>query len=149
MLRSSLTASWNCPRRDSPQPSFVATVNVIGGRHSAQVLSLGAWGEARAAEYLQDQRFEILDRNWRHRLGEIDIVARDGLALVVVEVKTRRSRSFGAPVEAITDIKLLRLRQLAGAWLREHPEIRPRQIRIDVVGIDVGPFHLDHRRGVI
>lgn len=113
------------------------------------MLSLGAWGEARAAEYLQDQRFEILDRNWRHRLGEIDIVARDGLALVVVEVKTRRSRSFGAPVEAITDIKLLRLRQLAGAWLREHPEIRPRQIRIDVVGIDVDPFHLDHRRGVI
>lgn len=113
------------------------------------MLSLGAWGEARAAEYLLSQRMEILDRNWRHgRLGEIDLVARDGDWLVVVEVKTRRNRWYGAPVEAVTDTKLLRLRQLAGAWLREHPKIRPSRIRIDVIGIDVDPFQIDHRVGV-
>lgn len=113
------------------------------------MLSLGAWGESRAVDYLIQQKMEILDRNWRHRLGEIDIVARDGNSLVIVEVKTRRNRSYGLPVEAITDSKLIRLRQLAGAWLREHPEVRPQQIRIDAVGIDVDPFQLDHRRGVI
>lgn len=91
---------------------------------------------------------EILDRNWRHKLGEIDIVARDGDWLVVVEVKTRRSRAYGAPIEAVTDIKLHRLRQLAAAWMREHPAVRARHIRIDVIGIDVDPFTLDHRKGV-
>lgn len=93
---------------------------------------------------------EILDRNWRAegRLGEIDIVARDGTALVVVEVKTRRSRMYGAPIEAVTEIKVQRLRKLAGAWLRAHCDIRPSQIRIDVIGIDVEPFILDHRKGV-
>lgn len=92
--------------------------------------------------------FQILDRNWRHRLGEIDLVARDGDAIVIVEVKARRSRQYGAPVEAVTEQKLLRLRQLAGAWLREHIECRPRGIRIDVIGIDVDPFVLDHRKAV-
>lgn len=111
-------------------------------------MSLGAWGEARAADYLRAHQIEILDLNWRHRLGEIDIVARDGVALVVVEVKTRRSRAFGAPIEAVTDVKLLRLRRLAAAWMREHPEVQARDIRIDVIGIDVDPFNLDHRKGV-
>lgn len=113
-----------------------------------RVLSLGAWGEARAADYLESKGLRILDRNWRHRLGEIDLVAADQRALVIVEVKTRRSRNYGAPIEAVNDTKLLRLRQLAGAWLREHPTIHPSSIRIDVIGIDVDPFVLDHRKGV-
>lgn len=114
------------------------------------MLSLGAWGEARAEEYLRAQRLEILDRNWRAegRLGEIDIVAREGQTLVVVEVKTRRSRAYGPPVEAVTEAKLLRLRRLAVSWLHHHPIYRPHQIRIDVIGIDVDPFVLDHRKGV-
>lgn len=117
--------------------------------HRALVLSLGAWGEARAAEYLLAQKMQLLDRNWRHgRLGELDLVVRDGEVLVVVEVKTRRNRFYGAPIEAVTQTKLQRLRQLAGAWLREHPDVRPARIRIDVIGIDVDPFQIDHRIGV-
>lgn len=112
------------------------------------MLTLGAWGEARAADYLTSQGLEILDRNWRHRIGEIDLVARDHSDLVVVEVKTRRSRNYGSPVEAVTEQKLMRLRQLAGAWLRENSHLRPTKIRIDVIGIDVDPFLLDHRKGV-
>ena len=57
-----------------------------------------------------------LARNWRCRLGEIDIVARDGGDLVFIEVKTRTSHDFGHPFEAITPIKLARLRRLAIAW---------------------------------
>lgn len=116
--------------------------------HPRAVLTLGAWGEARAEEYLRSLSMEILDRNWRHRLGEIDIVARLDHALIVVEVKTRRSRTFGSPIEAVTPSKLQRLRLLAGAWLAAHPDIRVRDVRIDVIGIDVDPFVLDHRKGV-
>lgn len=114
------------------------------------MLSLGAWGEARAEEYLLSHQLEILDRNWRadQRLGEIDLVAREGEVLVFVEVKTRRSRLYGAPIEAVTDIKLARLRKLAVAWLRAHPDQRSARIRIDVIGIDVDPFNIDHRKGV-
>ena len=96
---------------------------------------LGRRGEGIAAEFLTAAGFRILERNWRCAVGEIDIVARDGPSLVVVEVKTRSSIEFGHPFEAITPAKLKRLHLLAAAYVAAHPEFRAVRTRIDVLGV--------------
>ncbi|WP_431800944.1 YraN family protein [Microbacterium sp. bgisy203] len=96
----------------------------------------GRAGEERAARHLRDAGYEVLDRNWRCRQGELDIVAARGRDLVVVEVKTRRSDGFGHPFEAIDARKRDRLWRLTCAWAAAHPEAaRHRRLRIDVIGI--------------
>jgi putative endonuclease len=95
---------------------------------------LGARGEQIAAVYLSDLGLQILDRNWRCREGELDIVAREAGALVFCEVKTRRGTGFGHPVEAVTFAKQRRLRTLAQRWLAAHDEHAP-EVRFDVVGV--------------
>ena len=86
-----------------------------------QRLALGAYGEGLAARHLTGQGMVLLDRNWRCELGEIDLVLRDGPALVVCEVKTRSSTAYGTPLQAVTGQKAARLRRLAARWLAEHP----------------------------
>jgi putative endonuclease len=112
--------------------------------------ALGQYGEELAARYLADHGFSILERNWRCEQGEIDIVARDGQALVICEVKTRRGLNYGSPLESITYRKLTTLRQLSGRWLKAHA-LRPTEIRIDIVAVLL-PHHgtptVDHVRGV-
>lgn len=99
---------------------------------------LGAHGERIAVAYLTDAGLRVLDRNWRCRDGELDIVARDGDALVFCEVKTRRGTGYGEPVEAVGRIKQRRLRTLAQRWLAAHEEHAP-ELRFDVVGVLVRP----------
>ncbi|WP_409331489.1 YraN family protein [Trujillonella humicola] len=99
---------------------------------------LGLRGERIAARYLTDRGLRLLDRNWRCREGELDIVARDGSAIVFCEVKTRREVGFGHPVEAVTPAKQRRLRLLAQRWLAAHAEHAP-DLRFDVVGVLVRP----------
>jgi putative endonuclease len=99
---------------------------------------LGARGERIAAAYLTSAGLRVLDRNWRCREGELDIVAREGPALVFCEVKARRGTGFGHPVEAVTPLKQGRLRVLAQRWLAAHDEHAP-DLRFDVVGVLVRP----------
>ena len=99
---------------------------------------LGARGERIAVAYLTDTGLRVLDRNWRCREGELDVVARDGDALVFCEVKTRRGLGFGHPVEAVTPAKRRRLRVLAQRWLAAHDEHAP-EVRFDVVGVLMRP----------
>lgn len=108
---------------------------------------VGVWGEDRAVGYLSAQGMTVLSRNWRCRYGELDIVAVDGDCLVVVEVKTRRSRSFGTAVQAVGPQKLARLRLLTGQWLNSH-EVRTRRVRIDVVALQLDTGSVTHLRGV-
>ncbi|TQE20636.1 YraN family protein, partial [Streptomyces ipomoeae] len=83
--------------------------------------ALGRYGEELAARRLTEAGMTVLERNWRcGRTGEIDIVARDGDALVVCEVKTRRAGAFEHPMAAVTPTKADRLRGLAERWLQEH-----------------------------
>ncbi|MCU1587462.1 MAG: YraN family protein [Frankiales bacterium] len=97
--------------------------------------ALGAWGEDLAVRHLQAAGYDVLARNWRCREGELDIVARGGDALVFVEVKTRSSRDFGDPAEAVSLVKARRIRVLAARWLTEcRPPGRP-ELRFDVVSI--------------
>lgn len=99
---------------------------------------LGVHGERVAVAFLTDRGLRVLDRNWRCREGELDIVAREGDALVFCEVKTRRGIGFGHPVEAVTADKQRRLRILAHRWLTDHDEHAP-ELRFDVVGVLVRP----------
>ena len=64
--------------------------------------ALGQRGEALVADWYERAGYEILDRNWRRREGELDLILRRGRAIVFCEVKTRSSNRFGAPIEAIT-----------------------------------------------
>lgn len=98
--------------------------------------ALGAYGEKIAANFLQDLGMVILDRNWTCRFGEIDIVARDGDAVVVCEVKTRTGTRHGTSADAVTEAKATRLRTLIGAWLQAH-SCAASSTRIDVVAIQV------------
>jgi putative endonuclease len=96
---------------------------------------LGTLGEQAAAEFYERRGATVVDRNWRIARGELDLVVREGRALVFVEVKTRRSHRFGLPVEAITPAKAARLRRLAGAWLQAHPDTRAASLRLDIASV--------------
>lgn len=96
--------------------------------------ALGAQGEDAAAQWYTAEGYRVLDRNWRCRDGEIDlVVAGDGL-IVFCEVKTRRSDRFGTPAEAVTRTKQQRLRRLASRWLQEH-DSRAAGLRFDVASV--------------
>jgi putative endonuclease len=113
--------------------------------------TVGRWGEDVAARHLVAAGLVILDRNWRCRAGEIDIVARDGRTLVFCEVKTRRGGAYGTPFEAVTDAKAHRQRRLAAEWL-EIAGLSVQDVRFDVVGVLCprrGGPQVEHRRGVI
>lgn len=116
---------------------------------SGQKRRLGSEGEDFAARYLERLGWRVLERNWRCRDGEIDIVAADGDVLVIVEVKTRRSTHYGSAVEAVTPTKLARLRHLGARFAQEN-EVHASAIRVDVLGLHRGAsgFQIDHRRGV-
>jgi putative endonuclease len=96
--------------------------------------AVGRYGERVAVDYLVDQGMHLLDRNWRCSAGEIDAIMRDGDALVFVEVKTRRSGSFGTPAEAVGHTKRTRLRRLAAIWLAQSNVHAP-EIRFDLVSV--------------
>lgn len=104
------------------------------GASYAQRKALGDYGEELASRYLQAAGMVILERNYRCGFGEIDIVARDGSALVICEVKTRSGLTYGSPIEAVTGRKAARLRRLAAHWLADH-DICPPSVRIDVVSV--------------
>ncbi len=97
---------------------------------------LGQDGEEVAARHLTGLGWVVLDRNWRCREGELDIVAvePDGTC-VFCEVKTRSSTAFGEPSEAVGPVKARRIRGLALRWLAEHPERRGSVLRFDVVSV--------------
>lgn len=97
---------------------------------------LGQWGEKVAALHLEAQGLVILERNWRCRGGEIDLVARDGETVVFVEVKTRRGRDFGAPEEALTPHKAAKLMQLGQQYIADH-ELDNVDWRIDLVAVEL------------
>jgi putative endonuclease len=98
---------------------------------------LGASGEARVAAWYEANGYQVVDRNWRCRQGELDLVARRGRTIVFCEVKTRSSAAFGAPVEAVTRDKQARLRVLAARWLDDSAVVA-REIRFDVASVLAG-----------
>jgi putative endonuclease len=96
--------------------------------------ALGQRGEALVADWYEHAGYEILERNWRCREGELDLILGQGRTVIFCEVKTRTSNRFGAPIEAITRTKQLRIRGLAARWLGESG-VRGRALRFDVASV--------------
>lgn len=113
---------------------------------------LGALGEQLAADHLTGLGLRILQRNWRCRYGELDVIACDEAtnSVIFVEVKTRTGDAFGGVAEAVTEWKVRRLRRLAGLWLSgQHRGWAA--VRIDVIGVRIGRSRvpeLSHLKGV-
>jgi putative endonuclease len=96
----------------------------------------GARGEDLAVAYLERAGLTIVERNFRCRAGEIDVVARDGEELIFVEVRTRRSTAFGSPEESITARKQRKMAECAYSYLAERgSHLGP--WRIDVIAIEL------------
>ncbi len=93
----------------------------------------GKWGEEAAVRYLRGKGFEILDLNWRFLHLEIDIVAKEGEELVIVEVKTRGTDAFGEPEVFVNKSKQSKLIRAANLYL-EQKKLN-NEVRFDVVGI--------------
>jgi putative endonuclease len=118
------------------------------GRNQA----LGLFGESRVADYRLQQGDEVIERNWRVREGEIDLVTLDrGGTFHFIEVKTRSSLAYGHPFEAISPVKLLRMQRLAMGWLVTH-DCFGCEYSIDIASILLSPdgsHSLEYRAGVL
>ena len=110
---------------------------------------LGKWGEDLAAKFLEEQGYEILERDWKSGHHDLDIVAGNEEGLAIVEVKTRRNRLFGAPEEAIDYKKRLSLQSAINHYVKAHHIKAP--VRFDVISI-VGTIgstpEIDHIKDV-
>jgi putative endonuclease len=100
--------------------------------------ALGTAGEDAAAAWYTKQGYEVVERNWRCREGELDLIVRSGRTYVFCEVKTRTTMAFGAPVEAVTRDKQMRIRRLAARWLEDGAPGPAKDIRFDVASV-LGP----------
>jgi putative endonuclease len=140
--------------RDNPgQTACVVGAGPDGGPMTTlSRAEIGALGEQLAVEHLRSLGLRVLERNWRCRYGELDVIAADDAARIVVfvEVKTRTSDQFGGVAQAVTPDKVRRLRRLAGLWLAAQNG-RWSAVRIDVIGVRIGRRRtpeLTHVQGV-
>ncbi|WP_305041609.1 YraN family protein [Geoalkalibacter sp.] len=103
--------------------------------------SLGRWGEEAASAFLQERGFQVVARNLRTPLGEIDLIVRQGRDLVFVEVKTRRTARFGAPQDAVTVRKQRQIIRAAQWYLGSgrHGGLQPRFDVVAVLASAAGP----------
>ena len=101
---------------------------------------IGAEAEQLAYDYLTEKGYHCLERNYRLRSGEIDLIMEDRSALVFIEVKYRRSLDYGTPEEAVTRLKAHRMTKAAVTYISEQ-KIVDRMIRFDVVAINIDGIH--------
>ncbi|PIE66228.1 MAG: YraN family protein [Desulfobacterales bacterium] len=116
----------------------------------ARTCDLGQWGEDMACTYLENKGYRILERNWRTRDGELDIICSHNGELVFVEVKTRGPGSLGKPGEALHTAKQSRLVKAACAYVsRSHAWETP--ARFDFIGLqlDQDAVQVEHEHNVI
>jgi len=109
--------------------------------------TLGKRGEALARQYLQAQGYQILEANFRNKIGEIDLVVREGQTICFVEVKTRQSLSQGQPYEAVHPWKIRKLSQMAASYLKYKYHSLEILSRFDVISIfqnKEGGFEIQH-----
>src|SRR5262249_22931270 len=118
--RSSRTRSSELPMPGPPRPD--------------PRRALGTSGEEAVARWYEQAGYDVLDRNWRVREGELDLVLRRDRTVVFCEVKTRRGTGYGLPAEAVTFPKQRRLRGLALRWL-DARGVRAKELRFDVASV--------------
>lgn len=98
---------------------------------------LGRTGEDAVAAWYEANGYTIVERNWRRREGELDLIVRRGRSYVFCEVKTRTTDAFGLPQEAVGRVKQARIRHLAAQWLTD-TTVRAVGIRFDVASVLAG-----------
>ena len=101
-------------------------------------LSLGQRGEMLGWKYLLDNGYKIIEKNFRCKLGEIDVIAEKNSRIVFIEIKTRASKRFGLPQEAVTRIKQEKLIQLA-EWYLKQKNLRDPWVSFEVLAISISP----------
>ena len=94
---------------------------------------IGKWGEDSAEEYLNQQGYRILERNWRHQKSEVDIIAMEKDVLIIVEVKSRTSEYFGTPEESVNAKKMKFLTYAAGAYMEKINH--EWEVRFDIISV--------------
>jgi putative endonuclease len=113
---------------------------------------IGARGEAIALRHLESRGYQILEQNWHVAGGELDLVAKEGDTIVIVEVKTRSGGRYGTPEEAMTPTKRRRLLRAAWTYL-ERKGLLESSWRVDVIAIEVrrggGVRRVDHYQNVL
>ena len=102
----------------------------------------GREGEARAADYLRKQKYEVIGANYRCRFGELDLIAKKRELVIFVEVKLRKNDRFGAAAEAVTLSKQDKLRKAAASWLASHDCDAP--TRFDIIEIYTETGRINH-----
>lgn len=125
--------------------SYTAAEQPPQARSSAK-RALGQAGEELATRWYLEHGYEVVERNWRCRLGEVDIVAKRGRLTVFCEVKARSSTAYGYPAEAVGPLKQLRARRLAAAWFASRPPLAGHgqggPVRFDVAGVLAGQVEI-------
>ena len=119
--------------------STPATASIFCGRNPAvgQTQIIGAAGEKAAEDWLENEGFEIVARNWRSGRYELDIVARRGNTINFVEVKSRVAEGWTSPEDAMTPAKRRSFRTAVQAWLAQNPtDLEP---QLDLVAVDTSP----------
>lgn len=97
-------------------------------------MKLGTWGEEVAANFLKRKGYEILEKNYRNKIGEIDIIMQKDSTIIFVEVKTRKNLNYGLPCEAITKEKKHHIIRTAICYMKQN-HLGFLDMRIDVVEI--------------
>ena len=102
--------------------------------------ALGKSGEALAARWYESRGYRVVERNWRRRAGEVDLIVRKDRTVVFCEVKVRTTERYGTGAESVAALKQRRIRRLAGQWLAERGPRRDDRVdlRFDVVSITSG-----------
>lgn len=112
-------------------------------------MTLGSWGEKVAERYIKKKGYTVIEKNFRCKLGEIDIIALDRTQLVFIEVKTRRNQNYGLPCEAVNPEKIRHLKRTA-AFFMATCSMDYKEERLDVIEILVreGQAYLHHIENV-
>ncbi len=114
---------------------------------SQQRMDTGKKGEQLAREHIRQQGYTLLEKNFRCKLGEIDLIARDRHMVVFLEVRTKTSAAYGPAYNSVTPHKRRQVKRVALFYIAQHNLVNT-QFRFDVIGILLNPqsgdFHLDH-----
>lgn len=108
-------------------------------------MNLGEWGENAAEKYLAKKGYQIIEKNFRCKIGEIDIIAKEDEVLVFVEVKTRKNLNYGLPSESITEAKLHHIKRNV-QYYTLIKKLQWMDLRIDVIEILIrdGKAYIHH-----
>jgi len=97
--------------------------------------NLGELGEKIAVDFLKKQGIKIIEKNFRSKFGEIDIIGQIDNTLVFFEVKTRSTLAFGQPYEAVNKTKIKKIKKTIEYFLFKHPKFTNKALRIDVLSL--------------